>query len=101
MSAAVIKPNTFARQKIEKLKLHCPNAGAGCKEVVQLGKEGAVLAEHLGACSFQGVPCDLCAASVLRNDLVHHKQAVCKRRWVACPHCEASLFVCFLLVARC
>ena len=55
----------------------------GCGERI-LAMQQRVHGAH--ACAKRGVPCAMCAQTVLANELEEHKESHCPMRVVDCPH---------------
>ena len=68
---------------LSELKIACDYAGRGCEDFVELGN----LERHVADCGFAPAVCsnEGCQLVVNKQDLLHHKTAVCElRRIISC-----------------
>ena len=80
----------YFKHQVERLKVCCPNKGAGCSWMGEVGcldrhlKNGSVR----GECQHVAVTCpNLCGQRVQRRDLERHKANDCPKRKFTCTHC--------------
>ena len=74
------------RNMLDELSIRCEFFNRGCRKFVQLGD----LERHVADCGFAPVVCsnEGCQLEVNKQDLLHHKTAVCELRKVKCHSCN-------------
>lgn len=69
----------FGERQLQSIRAHCWNAASGCDFLGPL----MTLPEHYyGNCEFHTVICPSCKATVLRSDIVSHKEDGCSSAFV-------------------
>ena len=74
------------RNMLDELSIRCEFFNRGCRKFVQLGN----LERHVADCGFAPAVCsnEGCQLEVNKQDLLHHKTAVCELRRVKCHSCN-------------
>lgn len=81
-----LPPNRLARCIIDRLRVRCVHAEAGCDKAVTVGTAPA----HAASCDYQPVPCpNRCKTTVLRKESTAHA-AMCPLAVLRCAQCRAS-----------
>lgn len=87
LSQASCLPDIATRREVARLKVLCPNRGAGCSAALKW----SLMDQHLDSCDFQALPCELCGQQVARRDMQRHCSTECLQRKVSCELCSQQV----------
>lgn len=83
--------NRFLQNKVEQLKMRCPNAIHGCTKLISLKDHGIEKETHfVMECEYVQETCPHCFFAVLRKDEQKHL-SVCSQYFITCEDCKVKL----------
>jgi len=84
-------PDKLTEREIKCLPVYCSNKRNGC---LWQGELNALKQTHEPLCEYERVVCNLnhaCTAVLLRKELDHHEEHVCRYRLISCGQCNKNM----------
>ena len=89
-------PNLGLQQPLYGFKVYCVNKEDGCEWKGELGELDNHLNlnpqdrddKELEGCEFAEIECSYCSDFIKRNELLHHKNELCDKRYFSCEYCN-------------